>query len=617
MEREEKSAVQEYVNEAGLNAHASALQNESDLEDSHNAHDTLEGHDESPDYHTFSKAQLLQAVKKIAAEPNALKAERELREIKAVFDELVEQERNRAFNRFILDGGSPDGFEYRGEPIDAQFAQLYKQTKDRKIQQIREEEARKDENYKRKLALLEKLRELVDSQDVNANQFEQFKAIQNEWKSIGPVPGAHNKNLWANYHALVDRFYDNQSIYFELKELDRKKNLEAKLELCQRAERLLGLENINQALRELNELHHEFKHIGPVPREEKEAVWQRFKAASDALYARRDEHNKQLQEKLQENLKVKTELSERVQAFASFQSDRIKEWNQKTKSILELQKQWEAAGPLPRSRGKEVSKQFWTAFKAFFQAKSAFFKKVDAERKANLRKKQELVQRAKELRDSHDWNSTAAELRKLQEQWKEVGPVPNKHREKIYAEFKEHCDYFFAQLRNSRSEAETAQANNLKTKAEIIAEMEATLANGQITLEKVNEFRQRFEAAGEVPRSEAGTIRAAYLSAFEKLVNSLSGLDEFEKNKLILENTLGDLKSDPQGEKKRQQKEQLLRKKISKIEGEIALWKNNLGFFERSKNAEGVRKEFNDKIQQASAKVEQLKQQLKLLRNLG
>ncbi len=288
MEREEKSTVQEYVHETGLVAHVTALHNESDLHDNHNAHDELQGQDETPDYHTFSKTQLLQALKKLAHEPNAIKADRELREIKAAFDDLVEQERTHAFNRFILDGGTADAFEYRGEPIDTQFTHLYKQIKERKSQQLREEEALKTENLKRKLVLLEKLRELVDSQDVSVNQFDQFKAIQAEWKSIGAVPGAHNKTLWANYHALVDRFYDNQSIYFELKELDRKKNLEAKLELCQRAERLLEMENIHQALRELNELHHEFKHIGPVPREEKESVWQRFKAVSDALYARRD-----------------------------------------------------------------------------------------------------------------------------------------------------------------------------------------------------------------------------------------------------------------------------------------------------------------------------------------
>jgi len=617
MERVDKSGVQEYEHEAGIVAQAAALQNEADLQDIHHASNELPAQEDAPDYHTYTKAQLLQAVKKLLAEPDAVKAERELREIKAAFDDLVEQERTRAFNRFILDGGTPDGFEYRGEPIDAQFILHFKQIRDRKAQQLREEEARKNENYKRKLELLERLRELVDSQDVSANQFEQFKSIQAEWKSIGAVPGAHNKTLWANYHALVDRFYDNQSIYFELKELDRKKNLEAKLELCQRAERLLETDNLSQALRELNELHHEFKHIGPVPREEKEAVWKRFKAASDALYARRDEYIRQLQEKLQENLRIKTELAERVQEFAAFQTDRIKEWNKKTAAILDLQKQWQAAGPMPRNKGKEVSKKFWSAFKTFFNTKNAFFRKLDAERRDNLKKKQELVQRARELRNSTDWDATAAQLRALQQQWKDIGPVPDKHREKIYAEFKEHCDYFFEQLRNNRSETESQLANNLRAKQEVIAEMEAAAAAGQASLAALETFKQRYNQIGEVPRNQASALRMAFKNAFEKLVKAIPELPEAEKNKLILEIEIGELKTDPQAEKKLQHKEQQLRKKMSRLENDIALWKNNLEFFARSKNADNLREEFNQKIAQATEKLNELRQQLRILRTMA
>lgn len=618
MEREEKSAVQEYVNEAGLIAHVSALQSETDLAEVHHQEaDEFDRHEESPDYHTFSKQQLLQAVKKLATEPDAVKAERELREIKAAFDELCEQGRTHAFNRFILDGGTPDSFEYRGEPIDAQFAQLFKQIKERKTQQLREEENRRNENYRKKLELLERIRELVDSEDVSTNQFEQFKVLQAEWKAVGPVPGIHAKTLWANYHALVDRFYDNQSIYFELKELDRKKNLEAKLELCQRAERLAAYENIQQALRELNELHHEFKHIGPVPREEKEAVWQRFKAASDAIYARRDEHNKQLQEKLQQSLRIKTELSERVQEYVAFQSDRIKEWNQKTKTILELQKQWQEAGPMPRNKGKEVSKKFWSAFKTFFQNKNAFLRKLDSDRKANLKLKQQLVQRAKELRDSQNWDATAAELRKLQQQWKEIGPVPDKYREKIFAEFKEHCDHFFNQLRNNKDLQESQLAENLRLKEEVIAQMEAAVAEGRANLDLLNDLSQRFEASGEVVRNQVIPLRSRYKKAFENFVNAISDLSVEEKNRLILQNEIGEIKSGPDADRKLQHKEQAIRKKMTKIENDIALWKNNLEFFARSKNADSLREEVNRKIEEANLRLSQLKQQLKLLRTVA
>jgi hypothetical protein len=617
MEREEKKCgVEESVLETGLVAHAAVLHNETDLVD-HHPSEALNETEHTIDYHDLSKAELLKLVKKLAAEADAVKAERELREIKSAYEELFEEERSRAFNRFILEGGKPDEFNYRGDEWDGQFQQYFKIIRDRKALQIKQEESRKNDNYQKKLELLERLRQLVDSPDVNTNQFEQFKALQAEWKSIGAVPGVHSKTLWANYHALVDRFYDNQSIYFELKELDRKKNLEAKIELCERAERLAQVENIQQALRELNELHHEFKHIGPVPREEKEAIWARFKAASDAVYARRDAFNRELQEKLQASLRLKTELSERVQEFASFQSDRIKEWNQKATSILELQKQWEQAGPMPRSKGKEVSKKFWSAFKTFFQNKNAFFKKIEAERKENLKKKQELVAKAKELQNSDDWENTANELRKLQVQWKEIGAVPDKYREKIFKEFKEACDHFFERYRSQRSQEESKLQENLRVKQEICAKMEEHAASRTASLEEFHALVGKFRDTGAVPRAQMAEIRERYHKALEHYLRAIPDLPADEVNRLIIENQILDLKADPEASRKLQQKEQAIRKKILKVEHDIGLLKNNVEFFSRSKNAESLREEVNRKIEEATERLNQLKQQLKILRSVS
>lgn len=463
--------------------------------------------------------------------------------------------------------------------------------------------------------LLEQLRELADSQDVKANQFDKFKHLQTEWKSIGAVPGIHAKSLWANYHALVDRFYDNQSIYFELKELDRKKNLDAKLELCARAEKLAGVDKIKDAIRELNELHHEFKHIGPVPRDEKEMVWSRFKAASDAVYARRDEYLKHLQQHLHSNLEKKNKLCDEVAAFGSFQSDRIKEWNQKTKEVLELQEKWEAIGSVPRSKTKEINKRFWTSFKAFFHAKNSFFKVLDEQRSDNLKKKQELVQRALALRESIDWESTSDELKLLQQQWKDIGPVPDKYRERVFKEFKDACDYFFGQKRGQRDKQENEQLDNLKAKEEVCEAMEKIAKEGTATEEQLHAFESRFSSVGFVPRNRIASIRNRYQAAVENLVKSMAGLSEEDRSKLLLQNQLLDLKNDPMADRKIYVREQAIRKKISKVENDIALMRNNLEFFARSKNADGVREEFNSKINAATNQLDQLKQQLKLLRS--
>src|SRR5690606_36210468 len=208
---------------------------------------------------------------------------------------------------------------------------------------------------------------------------------------------------------------------------------------------LAEVEIIKDAIRELNELHQEFKHIGPVPAEEKEAGWQRFKAASDAVYARRDAYLQTLQSELQQNLDAKSKLAEEVQACVSFDSDRIKLWNEKTREILELQKRWEAVGGLPRAKARDVNKKFWSAFKTFFNNKNQFFRKLDEEREQNLQIKNELVRQAQELRESKDWEATSNTLKALQQKWKDVGPVPEKFREKVFREFKDACDYFFAQ----------------------------------------------------------------------------------------------------------------------------------------------------------------------------
>lgn len=534
-----------------------------------------------------------------------------------MFDELKERERTAALNRFILDGGAVDDFDFRGDEYTHQFETLVKQIRDRKTQLLKNQEEQRNENLKKKTDLLEKLRDLIDSPDQTNQHFNKFKDLQKEWKNTGAVPVAQNKTLWANYHALVDRFYDNQNIYFELKELDRKKNLESKIELCAKAEKLKDVEKIRDAIKELNELHHEFKHIGPVPMEEKESVWQRFKTASDAVYAKRDEYLKVLQQELGVNLEQKLKLADEVAPYSSFQSDRIKEWNAKTKEVLDLQKKWDAIGGLPRTKSKDVNKKFWAAFKTFFSNKSLFFKKLDEERSANLKKKNDLVQRALELKESSEWDKAANELKNLQNQWREIGPVPEKFREKVYKEFKEACDFFFEQKRNQHGKVENEQLENLKAKQAVCEEIEKHVANQTATPALLKELEAKFNQIGFVPKNEIASIRKRYHEAAQKFTGSIQGISEDEKNQLLLENELADLKNDPLGGQKLFQKEQAIRKKISKVENDISTLRNNLEFFGRSKNADKYKEEFNEKIREADESLKQLKQQLKLLRTVS
>jgi hypothetical protein len=613
--REELDHVQE--TELSNSRGTKGLNSETDLSERDDAFDeTLdEEHHGHVDYSNFTKSQFVGLVKELVKETNFKKVDIVLKEIKPLYDEIREKERLSALQKFTAEGNEAADFEYKGDDLDNIFDANLKLIRDRRAQYFRQQEEQKNDNLRKKQELIEKLRVLVDSPD-NTNQFEVFKQLQKEWRSIGAIPGTQAKTLWANYHALVDRFYDNQSIYFELKELDRKKNLESKVELCVRAEKLADVEIIKDAIRELNELHQEFKHLGPVPVEEKEAIWQRFKAASDAVYAKRDAYLHNLQHELQQNLELKIRYGEEAQAYATFQSDRIKEWNEKTKEILELQKKWEAVGGLPRAKAKDVNKKFWSAFKSFFNNKNIFFKKLDEEREQNLQIKNELVKQAIELRESQDWEKTSNEMKTLQQKWKDVGPVPEKFREKVFKEFKDACDYFFAQKRGQMGKVEQEQIDNLNLKTAIIEELERTASEGTASVELLRDLQDRYNTVGFVPKKDIATVKSRYHEAVDKFVAAIPNLSEDEKSRVVLETQISDLKKDPMGDRKIYQKEQAIRKKISRAENDIALWKNNLEFFGKSHNADKVRDEFNDKIRTATEHLKELKQQLRLLRTV-
>ena len=615
IDKDKRESVQDSGTQVKSDQGKNALHTEVDLSERDEQFEDYDEEHKHVDYSNYTKAQFVNLIKELAKENNFRKVEAVVKDIKPLYDELKEKDRSAALQKFTESGGEAKDFEFKGDENDNAFDANMKLIRDRKFQYVRQQEEQKTDNLRKKQDLIEKLRVLVDSPD-NTHQFEHFKELQREWRSIGAIPGAQAKTLWANYHALIDRFYDNQSIYFELKELDRKKNLESKIELCNRAEKLANVEMIKDAIRELNELHHEFKHIGPVPIEDKEAVWQRFKAASDAVYAKRDAYLQNLQTELQQNFQLKSKLGDEAQVYATFQTDRIKEWNEKTKEILDLQKRWEAVGGLPRAKAKDVNKKFWSAFKSFFNNKNIFFKKLDEEREQNLQFKNDLVKKASELKESQDWEKTSNELKTLQQKWKDVGPVPEKFREKVFKEFKDACDYFFAQRRGQQGKVEQEQIDNLNVKTAVCEELEKRTAEKSATVELLQELQDKYNSIGFVPRKDISNIKNRYHEAVQKFVDSIPDLSEDDKSRVLLENQLSDLRKDPMGDRKIYQKEQVIRKKISKIENDIAVWKNNLEFFGKSQNAAKVRDEFNDKIKSANDHLQQLKQQLKLLRTV-
>lgn len=571
--------------------------------------------DQHVDYSNHSKKQLVEVLAALTKEDNINKIERVLKEVKPHYDELRDAERAKALEKFIAEGGDEADFAYKPDDLDIKFDADYGLLKERRSKHFASIEKQKDDNLAAKNQLLEQLRKLVDDEETTAS-LDELKKIQSEWKKIGQVPASQVKTLWANYNALLDRFYDNRSIYFELKELDRKKNLEAKLELCERAEKLQEETNLKNAIKELNELHEEFRHIGPVPQEDQEALWQRFKAASDALYDRRREFIDKLKGELHENMIAKKALGDEVQTFLAFDSDRINEWNEKTKEILELQKKWEAIGGLPKDKAKAINKHFWGGFKGFFANKNAFFKKLEGQRDENLKKKEALVQQAEALKDSQDWDKTAEALKKLQSEWRTIGPVPEKFRNSIFAQFKQACDYFFDQKRAKNKEVNKEFEENLAKKTAICEAIEKLAEEKSSDVDKLEVLFDEYQTIGFVPRNAIKSIQNRFNEAVNKFLENAEELGEEQKHNIKLTIKFSKLKNSPNANRKLHQKEGEIRKHISNLENDIVLWKNNLEFFANSKTADKLKEDFDIKIKKAKEELEELREQLHVIRNI-
>ncbi len=611
----DQSEVQETVSTATEDTNIesqSATETEPESDVSDDSSDELDKYAEI-DFGKSSKDDLLNIISELAALDDPRRAEGVSREVKNAFDAVFNKERQDALEKFKADGGEAADFEYKHDVDAEKFEEYIKIIRERKAKYYRELEKQKDENLEKKNELLEKLRQIVDGEE-STTSINTLKSLQEEWKAIGPVPGAHNKTLWANYNALIDRFYDNRSIYFELKELDRKKNLDSKLELCEKAEQLDAETNIKEAVKQLNELHEEFKHIGPVPKDDQEALWLRFKAASDKIYVKRKGFVDQLKSELKENMRKKLELGEEVSAFLQFDSDRINEWNDKTKALLDLQRKWESIGGLPREHAKEVNKKFWSSFKGFFANKNKFFKKLESMRDDNLLKKEELVARAEELKDSVDWNTTTETFKRLQREWKEIGPVPEKKRNDVYKRFKEACDTFFNSRREQTKGAEKDFENNLKAKEAICDQLEQIAKSTDLDKEAIFKLQEEYAQIGFVPRNAIKKIQKRYDHALEAITSSTS-LDKDELSAFKANLSVNKLKGAPNADRRLNRKEQGIRRRITQIETDLNTWKTNMEFFASSATADKLKDQVENNIKEAESELEVLKAELRVLRN--
>ena len=566
------------------------------------------------DYSNLSLADLRQNLKQLLRTAGRQEG-RQVNDLYRQYEAKLAVEKAEALDRFLAEGGSVDDFEYQPGFEHQELEKAYAQYRENRSRELRQDEEQKVKNAKRKQELLDELRELVESPETKSSG-DKIRQIQNEWKAIGPVPPSDSKQLWNSYHALLDIFYNNRSIFYELKELDRRRNLQHKVQLCERAESLVDQPSINTALQELRKLHEEWKNVGPVPNDQRDVIWERFIQASEKVHARKKEFITERKAHEQENLVKKTALLERMDAFQNFNTDRINDWRDKTDEIQKLKEEWDSVGLVPKERADEINKRFWSSYKAFFNHKNAFFKNLDEQKMQNLRLKTELCEQAEALRDSTDWDETKEKLIQLQKKWKTIGRVPDKYSDKLWQRFRTACNEFFDRKQNQvqQRENELNQASQIKqTYFEELASRITSLNTEPGSYEEYEKLRNRW--LGLASNKGTGKLDDRYFDLLEKFVNSIVDLSNEEKIAVVAELQVTRFKQGPDAASRIQQKEQAIRRDISNLENDIRTLKTNIEFFGRSKNAEKLREEYQARIDEADNRIQILQRQLYAFRN--
>ncbi|WP_225986408.1 DUF349 domain-containing protein [Rufibacter sp. LB8] len=567
------------------------------------------------DVNSLSTEEIQKRIIALTQEGQARKAGKAVSELYRVYEQRFNEERQEALKTFVADGGAEDDFEYHAPQTHKSVEQAMQRFRENRHREHKQEEENKTQNLQKKRELLEKLRLFIENAESQTSG-NTIKELQAEWKAIGQVPTTDAQELWNSYHALLDMYYNNRSILFELKELDRKRNLDAKAVLCDRAEALAEEKNINKALQELRHLHDEWKHIGPVPNEARDQIWNRFLQASEQVHNRKKEFFEARRTEEMANLDVKKALLAEMEQFQHIKTDRINDWRDKTDQIQKLKERWDAAGLVPKEHAEEINKAFWSSYKAFFHNKNTFFKALDEEKMTNYRQKVALCEEAEAVQGSDEWDTTKEKLIQLQKKWKTIGRVPDKYSDKIWNRFRTACNAFFDRLHQEAEQKENQQTQLFAQKQEYVDQLSTKIADPTFvgSLPEFNQLHQDWQGLGAEGKKNP-KLEDRFQQLLGKYLDKVPELSTEQKEQTLFKLQLTHLKSSPDGEQKLYQKEQHLRRDITSLENDISTLKTNIEFFARSKNAEKLREEYQTKIDEAQNRIAQLKNQLKTLRS--
>ncbi len=552
-----------------------------------------------------SKHEVLERVKELA-HSDETPAKDEVDHLKTAFYKLLFAEREADQKTFIENGGDPEAYVMKTDDSEEQFKAEMGLIKEKRAKAFQQQEEEKKANLQRKQQIIEKIKMMSTSPEEANKSYNDFKALQQEWKDIKAVPAEKANELWRNYQLYVEQYYDLLNLNRELREYDFKKNLEQKTLLCEAAEKLADEPDAVSAFHQLQELHQQYREIGPVAKELREQIWARFKAASTVINKRHQQHFEELRAKEEENLTRKTALCEKVEAIAKEENKNATDWENHTKQIIDIQTEWKTIGFAPQKMNVKIFDRFRAACDDFFGRKAEFFKTLKEKFAENTKKKKEMVEQAKALMDSTDWKATSDKLIKLQKEWKTIGMVPKKVGDQLWAEFVAACNKFFEARNAATAGTRNEEQQNMDRKKEIIAKLkellDSTADNVQATLQQLID---EYGKIGHVPFKEKDKLFKEY----HKVVDALYKQLNISASKQRLDNFKSSIKSmAKQGEDMLDNERGRLMRRYEQLKSEITTYENNLGFLNASS------KKGNSLIDEMNRKVNKLKDDLELIR---
>ena len=564
------------------------------------------------DYDTLSMEELAATLTELVSTDKIESIKTAVGSIKSNFIKKIKQIKQDHYDKHISNGGTEDDYKtikFEYEDVYKSAFSIYKEKRKIYIEQL---EKTKVENLKKKNELLENLRKMINSEENLNVVYKEFQKLQDDWREIGLIPQGEVKNLWDNYHFLVDKFFDKVRINKELMMMGLNKNLNEKIILCEKAEELLLDSSINKSFLQLQEYHTKWKEIGPVPNDKNDEIWERFRNASDKINERRQKHYEEMHEEQKHNYLLKTALCEKIENLTDLIPDDLNQWTKITDEVNAIFAEWKTIGPTPKKHNEEIWKRFKTTMNNFFNEKKNFFGKIKDEQMNNYQFKLDLVAQANSIKDSQEWKDTTHTLINLQKKWKTIGTVPRKYSNAVWKDFRAACDHFFNAKDEFFKNINITEKENKALKLELIEKFEKQefTDDSKASLDIIKQYQRDWIKIGRVPMKDKSNLQSKFQKVVDKHLNSLN-IDSFEFENAAFKTRLDSAENPRDAERMIQKEVNFLKSKIETIVKDVTLWETNISFFSNSKNADLLKADFEKKINKAKNDIKTFKTKLR------